>query len=67
MVRSPVVGFLCVNSGLRNQDKSVRNKVSSLFMTFIRNKKSEMYPYTQHLLAALKVCASTPHSPHPTA
>ncbi|ELR25264.1 Exportin 1like protein [Acanthamoeba castellanii str. Neff] len=53
-----------VTFGLRNQDKSVRNKVSSLFMTFIRNKKSEMYPYTQHLLAALKdLLAISPDGP----
>lgn len=42
-------------SGLRNQNKAVRNRVSSLFLQLIHNKKSEMYAYTKHLLNALQV------------
>jgi len=39
---------------MRNQNTSVRVKVSSFFMAFIRNKKTELLPYTQYLIAAFK-------------
>ncbi len=43
------------HSGLRHHDKIVRNTTSRLFLEFIRAKRTELKPYTRHLLGGLKV------------